>query len=99
MIEARETDSELVLSVADQGMGIPAKELKKVFDRMYRVEQRVAPETRSGAGGLGLAICKALVEAHGGRIWVESRVRKGSTFYFTLPKQSITEGHGNDKKA
>ena len=98
VIEVRETDSEVVFSVADQGTGIPAKELKKVFGRMYRVERTVVPETKGGAG-LGLAICKALVEAHGGRIWVESKARKGSTFYFTLPKQTITEGHSNDKKA
>ncbi len=98
VIEARGTDSELVFSIADQGMGISVKELKRVFDRMYRVERRVAPETRSGAG-LGLAICKALVEAHGGRIWAESKIGKGSTFYFTLPKQTIAKGHGNGKKA
>ena len=98
VVEARETESEMVILVADQGVGIPARELDKVFDRMYRVERRVVTETRSGAG-LGLAICKALVEAHGGRIWVESKVGKGSTFYFTLPKQTIAEGQGDDKEA
>jgi PAS domain S-box-containing protein len=73
----------LLVSVADQGSGIHANDLKKVFERMYRIEQRL--EKDPGGLGLGLSLCKALVEAHGGRIWVESQVGKGSTFYFTLP--------------
>jgi len=83
-IEVRQDGSELLVSVTDRGIGIPAEELPKVFDRMYRVEQ---PAT-SGAKGirLSLAICRGLVEAHGGRIWVESEEGKGSTFTFTLPR-------------
>jgi signal transduction histidine kinase len=50
---------------------------------MYRIEQRLAKDP--GGLGLGLALCKALVEAHGGRIWLESEVEKGSIFFFTLP--------------
>lgn len=74
---------ELVVSVTDHGVGIPAEELKLVFDRMYRAEQRLSA---GGEGlGLGLSICKGLVEAHGGCIWVESELEKGSTFYVTLP--------------
>ena len=88
---ARRTGLELQVSVADQGMGIPAEDLGKVFDRMYRVEQRVSPDVKGV--GLGLAICKGLVEAHGGRIWAESKVGRGSTFYFTLPLD--TEGRRN----
>lgn len=83
VIEARQMGAELQVSVADQGTGIPAEDLGKVFDRMYRVEQRVSPAVKGV--GLGLAICKGLVEAHGGRIWAESKVGRGSTFYFTLP--------------
>ena len=91
VIEARQMGAELQVSVADQGTGIPAEDLGKVFDRMYRVEQRVSPDVKGV--GLGLAICKGLVEAHGGRIWAESKVGRGSTFYFTLPLD--TEGRRN----
>ncbi len=83
LIETRQLASEVQVSVADQGIGIPAEELERVFDRMYRIEQRLTPDR--GGIGLGLAICRGLVVAHGGRIWVESEVGKGSTFYFTLP--------------
>jgi len=54
-----------------------------IFDYMYRVEQRLAPEIEGA--GLGLAICKGLIEAHGGRIWMESKINKGSRCIFTLP--------------
>lgn len=91
VIEARQMGAELQVSVADQGIGISAEDLGKVFDRMYRVEQRVSPDVKGV--GLGLAICKGLVEAHGGRIWAESKVGRGSTFYFTLPLD--TEGRHN----
>lgn len=83
VIQSRQMGSELQISVVDKGIGIPAKDLETVFDRMYRIEQRLTPET--GGVGLGLAICRGLVEAHGGRIWVESKLERGSTFYFTLP--------------
>jgi signal transduction histidine kinase len=73
----------LQISVADQGVGIPQRDLHRVFDRFHRVEGEISK--RVGGTGLGLAICKRLVEAHGGKIWVESRLGKGSTFYFTVP--------------
>ena len=73
----------MLVSVTDQGRGIPAAEIAKIFDRFYRIEQRL--EKDPGGLGLGLSLCKALVEAHGGKIWVESEVGKGSTFYFTFP--------------
>jgi signal transduction histidine kinase len=73
----------LVVSVADQGVGIPTRDLHRVFDRFHRVEGEISK--RVGGTGLGLAICQRLVEAHDGKIWVESRVGKGSTFFFTLP--------------
>ncbi len=74
---------EILISVSDQGMGIPAAEISKIFDRFYRIEERM--EKDPGGLGLGLSLCKALVEAHGGKIWVESEIGKGSTFYFTIP--------------
>jgi len=88
-IQARRVESELLISIADQGIGIPAGDLPDVFTRMYRIEQRQTQEI--GGAGLGLAICKGLVEKHGGRIWVESEVGRGSTFYFTLPLNTREE--------
>ncbi len=88
-IQARRVESELLISIVDQGIGIPAGDLPNVFTRMYRIEQRQTQEI--GGAGLGLAICKGLVEKHGGRIWVESEVERGSTFYFTLPLNTREE--------
>jgi signal transduction histidine kinase len=73
-----------VVSVSDTGCGIPPEELPKIFDRFYQVERVVTRKT--GGTGLGLAIVKNIVEAHGGKIWVTSRVGEGTTFYFTLPR-------------
>jgi len=97
VVSAQRVRHELLISVADQGIGIPAEDLEMVFDRMYRIEQRLTPQV--GGIGLGLAICKGLVEAHGGHIWVESKLGKGSTFYFTLPIKTPAEGQGHGKKA
>ena len=83
MVKTGVVGTELIVSTADQGIGIPAEDLSRVFDRMYRVEQRLTAGIRGA--GLSLAICKGLVEAHGGRIWVESEQGKGSNFHFTLP--------------
>ena len=96
VVSAQREKQELVLSVADQGVGIPRGELKKVFGRMYRLEQRLAKDP--GGMGLGLGLCKGLVEAHGGNIWGESEVGKGSIFYFTLPLSTKQE-QGHEGKA
>jgi signal transduction histidine kinase len=93
MIEAQCVGSEVQISMADQGMGIPPEHREKVFERMYRVEQKLNPESKGA--GLGLAICKGLVEAHGGQIWVESEVGQRSTFYFTLPVYTRQEGQNH----
>ncbi len=74
---------ELLISVADTGAGIPAEDLPHIFERFYRVDD--ARSREKGGAGLGLAIAKQMVELHGGRIWVESEVGKGSKFSFTLP--------------
>jgi PAS domain S-box-containing protein len=88
---------EMLVSITDQGRGIPEGEYQKIFERMYRIEQRLQKDP--GGLGLGLSLCKALVEGHGGRIWVESVVDKGSTFYFTIPTGKVGKGNKNgDKK-
>ena len=72
------------VSVTDSGSGIGSDELPHVFERFYRADQS---RTRSGGGsGLGLAIAKELVESHGGRIWADSTLGRGSTFAFSLPR-------------
>jgi two-component system phosphate regulon sensor histidine kinase PhoR len=73
---------EVRFAVRDTGVGIPADEVPRIFERFYRVDK-----SRTGNGtGLGLSIAKHIVEAHGGKIWVESREGQGSTFYFTIPQ-------------
>ena len=73
----------LKVNVRDHGLGIPDEDINKLFHRFYRIDNST---TRSTAGtGLGLAITKALVELHGGEIWVQSETGKGSVFSFTLP--------------
>lgn len=72
-----------VISVSDQGIGIPAEEQPLVFRRFYRVDNRLRRSTQGA--GLGLFLSRALVEAHGGRMWVESQPVRGSRFSFTLP--------------
>jgi two-component system phosphate regulon sensor histidine kinase PhoR len=71
------------LLVSDTGVGIPQKDLKRIFDRFYRVDKARSRET--GGTGLGLSICQWITQAHDGRIAVESKVGKGSTFTVTLP--------------
>ncbi len=70
-------------SVHDNGIGIPPDEQDKVFERFFRASN-AGTRARNGLG-LGLYICKSVVEQHHGRIWLESAQGKGSTFYFTLP--------------
>lgn len=73
----------VVVSVADQGEGIPPQFIDKIFERFFQVDG--ASTRRVGGSGLGLSISRGIVEAHGGKIWVESVVGQGSTFRFTLP--------------
>ncbi len=82
-IKGQRDKHQLLITVSDQGIGIPSTDLKKVFERFYRVENEIARDV-SGAG-LGLAISRGIVEAHGGCMWVESSLGEGSTFYFSLP--------------
>jgi len=84
IVSAGEKDSKDVqFSIEDNGIGIPKEDLSRIFERFYRVDKGRSKEL--GGTGLGLSIVKHLVQAHGGRVWVESQLGKGSTFYFTLP--------------
>lgn len=76
----------VIISVADQGIGIPARYLSRIFERFYRVESEVI--YRVSGSGLGLSVVKALVEAHEGGVWVESQEGRGSSFYFSLPMEA-----------
>jgi two-component system sensor histidine kinase KdpD len=80
-VRARVDSAEASIEVADRGVGIPADDLKRVFDKFYRVQQ---PGLVSGTG-LGLSICKGIVEAHGGRIWADNRDGGGTVITFVLP--------------
>ena len=91
-VAAEERGADILVTVADSGVGIPAEHLDRVFDRFYRVPMPAGSAVEGT--GLGLSICKAVVEEHGGRIWVESQVGRGSTFFVTIPKgRTIEDGH------
>jgi signal transduction histidine kinase len=79
-IGARVTGGELEVSVKDTGTGMSPEDLARVFEPYWQAQR-----TASLGAGLGLKIAKGIVEAHGGRIWVESTVGEGTTFHFTLP--------------
>lgn len=88
VITARMIDrkTEVVLSITDQGLGIPKKDLGHIFDRFFRVDK--ARSRAQGGTGLGLAISKEIIERFGGKIWVESSEGKGSTFSISLPYEA-----------
>jgi signal transduction histidine kinase len=82
-VGARQEGQMITIFVQDQGMGIPHQALNRIFDRFYRVDD--SARRIPGGIGLGLALVREVIRAHGGTIWVESALGKGSTFYFTLP--------------
>lgn len=85
--EARE--DEIVVSVADQGVGIAPEHPNRLFERFFRVKSGLGRHVVGS--GLGLPIARTIVESHGGRIWAESQVGQGSTFYFTLPLKDLSQ--------
>jgi two-component system sensor histidine kinase VicK len=85
----KELGDEILVSVSDEGVGIPKSDLSKVFERFYRVDK--ARSRKLGGTGLGLAIAKEVVVAHGGKIWAKSQEHKGTTIFFTLPLERIQE--------
>ena len=86
-VRARPVDeSQVEVSVADNGPGIPPESLERIFERFYRVDK--ARSREQGGTGLGLSIVKHIVQTHGGRAWAKSEPGHGATFYFTLPQES-----------
>jgi len=85
-INARQADGSVEISVSDTGIGISPEDQAKIFEEFRQVGSNYAHKTEGT--GLGLTLAKKFVELHGGRIWVESEVGKGSTFSFTLPERS-----------
>lgn len=88
-VSARLQENAVEVSVADHGPGIPRADLERVFDKFYRVMETQTRLTRTTGTGLGLAVCKGLIEAHGGRIWVENHA--GAVFRFTLPVHHLED--------
>ncbi|MHC9531847.1 cell wall metabolism sensor histidine kinase WalK [Dellaglioa sp. L3N] len=84
-----ETHKHVILSISDEGLGVPKKDLAHIFDRFFRVDK--ARSRAQGGTGLGLAISKEVVEMHKGKIWLDSSEGKGSTFYISLPYESYEE--------
>jgi two-component system, OmpR family, phosphate regulon sensor histidine kinase PhoR len=82
-----EGDNELLIWVKDDGPGMPPEAVQRVFERFYRADKSRSRE--QGGTGLGLAIVKHIVQAHHGKVWVESQLGQGSTFFFTLPKNDL----------
>ena len=83
-MHVRTTDSEVIVAVADRGVGIPRADLERVFERFYKVDK--ARVRGKGGTGLGLAIARHIAERHGGRLSVESEEGRGSTFTVALPR-------------
>ena len=86
-IRAKKEKDNILFEVKDFGRGIPKEKQKKIFETFYQVDSGM--DRKFGGAGLGLAISRGIVIAHGGKIWVESEVGKGSTFKFTLPIKPI----------
>jgi PAS domain S-box-containing protein len=90
-------EQQTLIWISDEGIGIPDRDLERIFERFYRVENEVTLNVRGA--GLGLSVCQSIVEAHGGRIWAESAPGEGSTFYFSLPTDGgVKDAHRKDPR-
>jgi PAS domain S-box-containing protein len=83
LISIKSNDTDLIVSIKDSGVGIPSKHYSDIFERFVRVENPLS--IKAGGTGLGLFIAKNLIEKQGGKIWLESKLREGTTFHFTIP--------------
>ena len=94
-LSVQRTNNEILFTVTDHGTGIPKSDLPRLFNRMFHSTR--GQKTGFAGAGLGLSICKGLIEAHGGRIWIESEEGVGTECFFTLPVNTATGGDGNRK--
>jgi len=96
LLSARSEDNSAIISVRDEGAGIADKQQKRLFDRFYRADDARCRKDGEGAG-LGLAICKRIIDAHAGDIWVDSRLGEGAAFYIRLPLSgtALNQNHQN----
>jgi signal transduction histidine kinase len=85
IIRGEVRSADVVISIADQGLGIAPEDLKLLFDKYFRVKSPTGDDVPGT--GLGLPVTQAIVEAHGGRIWAESKLGKGTTLFFSLPRE------------
>lgn len=92
IVSARDEKKALLISVSDTGPGIPPEQLSKVFDRFWQAEK-----AKKLGSGLGLSIAQGIIQAHNGKIWVESEVGKGTTFFFTLPYATAAHSSVNQE--
>jgi two-component system, OmpR family, phosphate regulon sensor histidine kinase PhoR len=93
-VRAARGDGQVIVAIEDHGVGIPRKAQPRIFERFYKVD-RARVRGEAGGTGLGLAIARHIVEQHGGRIWVESKEGKGSTFSFAIPVVSDQPASAN----
>ncbi|MDE1769015.1 MAG: ATP-binding protein, partial [Thaumarchaeota archaeon] len=86
-INAHGENNQVVFYVKDNGSGIPKEKQENLFKKFYQIDTSL--KRSHGGTGLGLVICKGIAEALGGKIWFESEIGKGATFYFTIPKMRV----------
>jgi PAS domain S-box-containing protein len=95
-VKTRKEKEDVLFEVQDFGRGIPKNKQKKIFERFYQVDTGM--DRKFGGVGLGLTISQGIIHAHGGKIWVDSMLGKGSTFKFSLPSQSVKDAENRFKK-